>query len=141
MTVPSIASDLSGMSDPRGMLVAEKLGTFGPAQRAFQLSFAAADRYGARLLGEGPSGDGPSSGGEPGGLLAAWDEATAAWAGRRQPYPLSETLLHAAETALSCGDRDGAAERLGRALPVATDLGAHPLTEQIVILARRARTG
>ena len=48
-------------------------------------------------------------------------------------------MLHAAETALACGDRDGAAERLGRALPLATDLGAHPLTEQIAILARRAR--
>ena len=36
--------------------VAEKLGTFGPAQRAFQLTFAAADRHGAHLLGGGPSG-------------------------------------------------------------------------------------
>ena len=41
--------------------VAEKLGTFGPAQRAFQLTFAAADAHGARLLGGGPIG-----GGEPG---------------------------------------------------------------------------
>ena len=31
--------------------VAEKLATFGPAQRAFQLTFAAADAHGARLLG------------------------------------------------------------------------------------------
>ena len=144
--------------------VAEKLGTFGPAQRAFQLTFAAADRHGARLLGGGPIGGGPigggpigggpigggepgdskpgsgePGGGEPGGLLAAWDEAATAWAALSEPYPLSETLLHAAETALACGDRDGAAERLGRALPLATDLGAHPLTEQIAILARRAR--
>ena len=33
--------------------VAEKLGTFGPQQRAFQLTFAAADAHGARLLAGG----------------------------------------------------------------------------------------
>ncbi len=119
--------------------VAEKLGTFGPAQRAFQLTFAAADLYGARLLGGGEPGIGEPGGGEPGGLLAAWDGAAAAWAGLGEPYPLSETLLHAAEVALACGDRDSAAERLGRALPLAGELGAHPLAEQIVNLARRAR--
>ena len=48
-------------------------------------------------------------------------------------------MLHAAETALACGDRDGAAERLRRAVPLADELGAHPLAEQIAILARRAR--
>ena len=34
--------------------VAEKLGTFGPAQRAFQLTFAAADAHGGRLLAAFP---------------------------------------------------------------------------------------
>ncbi len=48
-------------------------------------------------------------------------------------------LLHAAEAALACGDRDGAAERLRRAAPLADELGAHPLAEQIGLLARRAR--
>jgi DNA-binding CsgD family transcriptional regulator len=130
--------------------VAEKLGTFGPEQRAFQLTFAAADAYGARLLAGGEPGvgagqaDGPGeAGGEPAellaGLLAAWDQAGAAWASLGEPYPLGETLLHAAETALACGDRDGAAERLRRAVSLAGELGAHPLAEQIAILARRAR--
>jgi DNA-binding CsgD family transcriptional regulator len=139
--------------------VAEKLGTFGPEQRAFQLTFAAAHAYGTRLLAGGEPGVGaePGVGGEPGvgagqadgadeepvgllaGLLAAWDEAGVAWASLGEPYPLSEMLLHAAETALASGDRDGAAERLRRAASLAGELGAHPLAEQIAILARRAR--
>ena len=124
--------------------VAEKLGTFGPAQRAFQLTFAAADAHGARLLAAFPDAAAGArqperADGEPVELLAAWDEAAAAWASLGEPYPLSETLLHAAETALACGDRDGAAERLRRAVPLAGELGAHPLAEQITILARRAR--
>jgi len=133
---------------------AKKLGTFGPAQRAFQLTFAAADAHAARLLASGEPGlgagqadgaagepGGPVAGepGEPGGLLAAWDGAAAAWAGLGEPYPLGETLLHAAETALARGDREGAAERLRRAAALADELGAHPLAEQIAILARRAR--
>ena len=111
---------------------AEKLGTFGPAQRAFQLTFAAADAHGARLLAAVP-------GGEPSALVGAWDEAAAAWADLGEPYPLGETLLHAAETALACGDRNGAAERLRRAAPLADELGAHLLAGQIAILARRGR--
>ena len=73
------------------------------------------------------------------GLLAAWDEAAVAWDGLGEPHPLGETLLHAAEAALACGERDGAAERLQRAAPLAVRLGARPLGEQIAILARRAR--
>ena len=124
--------------------VAEKLETFGPAQRAFELTFAAADAHAARLLAAFPdasAGARPPEGadGEAAGLLAAWDEAAAAWAILGEPHPLSETLLHAAETALACGDRDGAAERLRRAVSLADELGAHPLAEQITILARRAR--
>ena len=72
-------------------------------------------------------------------LVDAWDEAAAAWGGLGEPYPLAETLLHAAEAALACGDRDGAAERLRRAVPLAAGLAAHPLAEQVAILARRAR--
>jgi ATP/maltotriose-dependent transcriptional regulator MalT len=124
--------------------VAEKLGTFGPVQRAFQLTFTAADAHGVRLLAAFPDASAGArqlerANGEPIELLAAWDEAAAAWAILGEPYPLSETLLHATETALACGDRDGAAERLRRAIPLADELGAHPLAEQITILARRAR--
>ena len=123
--------------------VAEKLGTFGPAQRAFQLTFAAADAHATRLLAGGEPGPGAGqadgTAGEPGGLAAAWDEAAAAWAGLSEPYPLGEMLLHAASATLACGDRNGAAERLRRAAPLADELGAHPLAEQIALLARRAR--
>jgi DNA-binding NarL/FixJ family response regulator len=42
---------------------------------------------------------------------------------------------------MGCGDRGGAAERLARAAPLADELGAGPLREQIGSLARRARLG
>ena len=135
--------------------VAEKLGTFGPEQLAFQLTFAAADAHGARLLaarpdagqaddtgsaGTGSAGTGSAgTGDEAGELVDAWDAAAAAWADLGEPYPLGQTLLHAAEAALACGDRAGAAERLRRAVALADSLGAHPLAEQIALLARRAR--
>jgi ATP/maltotriose-dependent transcriptional regulator MalT len=131
--------------------VAEKLGTFGPEQLAFQLTFAAADAHGARLLAARPdagqaagasgAGAGQAAGasGEAAELVDAWDAAAAAWAGLGEPYPLGQTMLHAAEAALACGDRAGAAERLRRAVPLADSLGAHPLAEQIALLARRAR--
>jgi ATP/maltotriose-dependent transcriptional regulator MalT len=114
--------------------VAEKLERFGPEQRAFALTFAAADADAARLIAGFPDG-----GHADAGLLAAWDEAASAWDGLGEPQPLGETLLHAAEAALACGERDGAAERLQRAAPLAARLGAQLLGEQIAILARRAR--
>jgi DNA-binding CsgD family transcriptional regulator len=110
--------------------VAEKLGTFGPAQRAFQLTFTATDAHAAHLL---------AAGGNPAELLAAWDQAAAAWADLGEPYPLAQSLLLAAEAALACDDRSDAATRLRRAAPLAAGLSAHPLSEQIAILARRAR--
>ena len=114
--------------------MAEKLERSGPEQRAFALTFAAADADAARLIAGFPDG-----GHADAGLLAAWDEAANAWDGLGEPQPLGETLLHAAEAALACGERDGAAERLQRAAPLAARLGARPLGEQIAILARRAR--
>jgi DNA-binding CsgD family transcriptional regulator len=144
-----LRDDSAGMAD-RLRTVAEKLETFGPLQRAFSLTVAAADASSASLIAafRGGSGSGSVSGsgsgsgsvsGSDGGLLTAWDEAALAWAGLGETYPLGETLLHAAEAALACGDRDGAAERLQRAAPLAAALGAQPLGEQIAILARRAR--
>jgi DNA-binding CsgD family transcriptional regulator len=107
---------------------AEKLETFGPAQRASRLTFAATDAQVAFVLGA--RGDGPQ---------AAWDEAAAAWAAVGEPYPLAQALLHAAETAITGGDRDAAADRLRQAAELAGQLGAGPLGEQISALARRAR--
>jgi DNA-binding CsgD family transcriptional regulator len=124
--------------------IAEKLETFGRAQQANQLTFAAADAHVAYLLAAFPGTDdgtgyGPASGGGPAEVRAAWDQAAAAWTAVSEPYPLAQALLRAAETALACGDRDGAAEALRRAADLAASLGAVPLSEQIATLARRAR--
>jgi ATP/maltotriose-dependent transcriptional regulator MalT len=133
-----LRDDSAGIAD-RLRTVAEKLETFGPSQRAFALTFAAADADAARLIATFPDGSDAGACAEATGLLAAWDEAAAAWDSLGEPYPLGEVLLHAAEAALACGDRDGAAERLQRAALLAAALGAQPLGEQIAVLARRAR--
>jgi DNA-binding CsgD family transcriptional regulator len=124
--------------------VAEKLEAFGQVQQAHQRTFAAADASAARLLAAG-WGPLPSEGpGEPVApvalvaLVAAWDEAAAAWAALNEPYPLARALLAGAQAALADGDRDGATERLRRAGPLAARLDAHPLSDEIAVLARRA---
>jgi DNA-binding CsgD family transcriptional regulator len=119
--------------------IAEKLETFGRAQEANRLTFAAADGHVAYLLAEDGVDDSPASSAGAAELRLAWDQAVAAWASVSEPYPLAQALLHAAETALACGDRDGAADGLRRAADLAASLGARPLSEQIAILARRAR--
>jgi DNA-binding CsgD family transcriptional regulator len=129
--------------------VAEKLEAFGRAQRAQQLTFAATDAQVASLLdgfpGAGGSGfPGAGASGFPGAgasgvLLEGWDRAATAWADLGEPYPLAQTLLHAAETALAGGDRDGAGTRLRESARLAAGLGAQPLAEQAALLARRAR--
>jgi DNA-binding CsgD family transcriptional regulator len=133
-----LRDDSAGIAD-RLRTVAEKLETFGPLQRALALTYAAADADTARLIAGFPDGSGSAASEETAGLLAAWDEAAWAWDGLGEPYSLAETLMHAAEAALACGDRDGAASRLERAAPLAAALGARPLGEQIALLARRAR--
>jgi len=105
--------------------IAEKLETFGPAQQAGRLTFAAAD---VQL-----------SGGPAAGALDAWDEAAAAWAAVSEPYPRAQALRHAAEAALAGGDRDGAGDRLRLAAALADGLGAEPLIREITLVARRAR--
>ena len=92
----------------------------GLAQQAYRLTFAAEAE---------PAGD----------AVAAWDEAARAWEATGQPYPLAVVLLRAAEAALSGGDRDGGAFRLGRAAALAQRLGARPLSDDIALVARRAR--
>jgi hypothetical protein len=108
----------------------DQLNATGPVQEGHQLTFAAE----AARAGDAAGAHGPD-------LLAGWDAAAQAWDRLGQPYPLACALLHAAEAAVDKGDRDGAAERLARAAPLADRLGAGPLREQIGSLARRARLG
>jgi DNA-binding CsgD family transcriptional regulator/tetratricopeptide (TPR) repeat protein len=122
--------DEAGALADRLRTVAEKLEAFGPVQEASRLTFTAADAHVTQLL---------AAGGEQAELLAAWDQAAAAWASLSEPHPLGQALFEAAEAALACGDRDGAAQRLERAVPLAAGLGAQPLGEEITALARRAR--
>jgi DNA-binding CsgD family transcriptional regulator len=110
--------------------LADKLAATGPLQEAHRLTFAAE----AAQAGDTAGGPGPD-------LLAAWDAAAQAWDRLGQPYPMACALLHAAEASMDHGDRDGAAGRLARAAPLADELGAGPLREQIGSLARRARLG
>jgi DNA-binding CsgD family transcriptional regulator len=99
----------------------------GVTQRAHQLTFAAemarADRQ------------------SPADLRAAWDEAAQAWETASEPYPLAMALLRSAEAALGAGDHDGGAARLRRAAKLAGRLGAGALSDDIALLARRARVG
>ncbi|HEY7277109.1 MAG TPA: response regulator transcription factor, partial [Trebonia sp.] len=106
---------------------AEKMDAAGPLQQAHRLTFAAEAVRPADVAGAD--------------ALAGWDAAADAWDHLGQPYPLAHALQRAAQAAMDCGDRDGAAERLARAAPLADGLGAGPLREQIGSLARRARLG
>jgi ATP/maltotriose-dependent transcriptional regulator MalT len=125
--------------------VAEKLEVFGPAQRGWQLTFAAADAdaCGERGVSDGggvsDAGGVSGAGDAAGGWSDAWDQAAAAWDELGEPYTLGQALLHAAEAALAHGDRDGVTKRLQRAVSLATELGALQLSEQVALLARRAR--
>lgn len=108
--------------------LAETMNVIGPVQQAHRLTFAADSVWAG------------AAGGAPGaGALARWDAAAKAWDRLQCPYPQARALLHAAEAAMDRGDRDGAAQRLARAAPLADRLAAVPLREQIGTLARRAR--
>jgi DNA-binding CsgD family transcriptional regulator/tetratricopeptide (TPR) repeat protein len=107
--------------------LAGKMDVSGPVQRASRLTFDAD-------AGADPAG---AAGG--GQALARWDAAAAAWDRVARPYQLAGVLLRAAEAAMTAGDRDGAAQRLRRAAELADQLGAHPLSEEIGMLARSAR--
>jgi DNA-binding CsgD family transcriptional regulator/tetratricopeptide (TPR) repeat protein len=99
----------------------------GVTQRAHRLTFGAemarADRQ------------------SPGDLRGTWDEAAQAWEAASEPYPLAAALLRSAEAALAAGDHDGGTARLRRAAKLAGRLGARVLSDDIALLARRARIG
>jgi DNA-binding CsgD family transcriptional regulator len=76
---------------------------------------------------------------QPGDRARAWDEAAQAWEALGEPYPQAQALLRSAEAALAAGDRDGAASKLRRSGALAQSLKAHPLSDGIAQLIRRAR--
>ena len=125
---------------------AGKLAAEGPAQQAHQRTFAAevmsadgSSPAGSSPAVPGPAGHGAGHGTHPGGIRAAWDDAAQAWEAVAQPYPQAAALLRAAEAALSAGDRDEGATRLRRAATLGQELGVHPLSRDIALVARRAR--
>jgi DNA-binding CsgD family transcriptional regulator/tetratricopeptide (TPR) repeat protein len=73
---------------------------------------------------------------------AAWAAAVAAWERLGQPYRIAYAWFRQAEALLATtGDRDTAAQVLGRAAEVTGRLGARPLDGEVQALARRARLG
>jgi DNA-binding CsgD family transcriptional regulator len=71
---------------------------------------------------------------------AAWAAAVAAWERLGQPYRAAYAGFRQAEALLAAaGDRDTAAQVLGRAAEVTGRLGARPLDAEVRALARRAR--
>ena len=104
----------------------EKQDSLGPVQRAWQLSYQAID--------PGPDDETVTA------RLAAADAAAAAWEAISEPYPAALALVGAAEVALSGGasGREAAADRLRRAAPIAEELGARTLADQITALQARA---
>jgi len=144
----------------RGRLRTEagKLEVDGLAQQAEQLTFAAEMMRADRGLAAAPAAPaapavpvapaaaaeadgGPGDVPQPGELRLAWDAAAQAWEAAGQPYPLAVALFRASEAALSSGDHDGGAARLRRAAALAEGLEAAPLSDDIELLARRARIG
>ncbi len=115
--------------------VAGKLAAEGVAQQSYQLTFAAEAARAGQALAAAKPGEPP----QPGDMRAAWDKAAQAWEAASEPYPLAVTLLRSAEAALGGGDRDGGTTRLRRAAELAQRLGAGPLSDDIAMLARRAR--
>jgi DNA-binding CsgD family transcriptional regulator/tetratricopeptide (TPR) repeat protein len=100
----------------------------GPAAASFpELAARHATAAAERTRQQGPS--------DP----AAWAAAVAAWERLGQPYRAAYAGFRQAEALLAAGDRDTAAQVLGRAAEITGRLGARLLDGEIQALARRAR--
>ena len=109
---------------------ASKLRADGLAQQAQQLTFAAEAGSAARAPAGAEAGD---------DVRTVWAEVVRAWEAVGQPYPLAVTMLRSAEAALSGGDREDGTALLRRAAGLAQGLGARSLSDDIALLALRAR--
>jgi ATP/maltotriose-dependent transcriptional regulator MalT len=70
---------------------------------------------------------------------AAWAAAVVAWERLGRPYRAAYAGYRHTEALLAAGDRDTAAQVLGRAAAITGRLGARPLDGELRALARRAR--
>jgi DNA-binding CsgD family transcriptional regulator len=73
------------------------------------------------------------------GALPAWEAAVAAWRVAVDAWTLTYSLFRLAEARCDAGDRDGATGPLREAARAARELGARPLLDDVLALARRAR--
>ena len=71
--------------------------------------------------------------------VPAWSAAAQAWRQAAEPYPLAYTLLRLAEAAAAAGDRPSAARSVREAHALATEVGAIPIADEAIALARRTR--
>ncbi|MGZ4622715.1 MAG: helix-turn-helix transcriptional regulator [Blastococcus sp.] len=71
--------------------------------------------------------------------VAAWQEALRSWEEATDIWPLTYTQFRLAEALCDTGDRTTAADLLRTAARTADRLGARPLHEDVLALARRAR--
>jgi DNA-binding CsgD family transcriptional regulator len=69
----------------------------------------------------------------------AWSAAADTWRQSGEPYPLAYALLRLAEVTAAAGDRASASRDVRQAHALAQQLGAIPLADEAVALARRAR--
>jgi ATP/maltotriose-dependent transcriptional regulator MalT len=117
--------------------LAEKMAVPGRVEEAHRVTFTA-EAARAEASTSGRHGAAGQAAAQP---VAAWDAVAAAWQLISQPYQRATALLRAAETAIAGGDREGGGARLREAARLADRLGARPLSEEIRLLARRARIG
>jgi DNA-binding CsgD family transcriptional regulator/tetratricopeptide (TPR) repeat protein len=98
------------------------VGTSSPAAKAYRAMTAA-----EQLRGQG----------EP--AVAEWQEALRAWEEAGDLWPLTYTQFRLAEALCGTGARSTAADLLREAAATVERLGARPLLEDVLALARRAR--
>jgi DNA-binding CsgD family transcriptional regulator/tetratricopeptide (TPR) repeat protein len=121
-------------ADPGRVRIANRLATHiarvrdaGPLTRLAEAHLTNAEGELARLVG-----------GEHARLT--WEHAAGRWQRLRAPYPVAYARWRQAEALLTePGHRTLAARALGEAVDAAATLGAEPLREEILALARRAR--
>ncbi|HET9968667.1 MAG TPA: AAA family ATPase [Streptosporangiaceae bacterium] len=71
--------------------------------------------------------------------VSSWSAAATAWQEAAEPYPLAYTTLRLAEAAVAAGDREAAGRGVRETYALARRVGAAPIADEAVALARRTR--